>query len=146
MVLYIKRIIQCSFDLILIFTHCPSGMKFHLTFLNLCLKLAHEKNDDFAENYNNLTHRCNSNSHMPHYEQTLHFALCGKGKTYSYEIMIRGVNKILVPSSLRSLTEAIIEFEKTSKKGNSQYMFVEGEWTSPVVTDYKCFQEEGKHF
>ena len=58
--------------------------------------------------------------------------------------MIRGVNKILLPSSQKFSLDAFNDMENTSKKGISWYKLVEGGWTSPVIANYTCYTKTSK--
>ena len=58
--------------------------------------------------------------------------------------MIRGVNKILLPSSQKFSSDAFNDMENTSKKEISRYKLVEGGWTSPVIANYTCYTKKSK--
>ena len=58
--------------------------------------------------------------------------------------MIRGVNKILLPSSQKFSADAFNDMENTSKKEISWYKLVEGGWTSPVIANYTCYTKTSK--
>lgn len=102
------------------------------------------ENNDFEHDNNNATHRCNRNSQVPRYNQTLHISLCGREIDYNYKIMIRGVIKILLPSSQKFSADAFNDMENTSKKEISRYKLVEGGWTSPVIANYTCYTKTSK--
>ena len=58
--------------------------------------------------------------------------------------MIRGVNKILLPTSQKFSADAFNDMENTSKKETSRYKLVEGGWTSPVIANYTCYTKTSK--
>ena len=65
---------------------------------------------------------------------------------YKYEIKIRGVNRILEPSFQIYSKDSINDIKHQLNDDNNFYKFVEGEWTSPVITEYTCFQNKGAYF
>ena len=58
--------------------------------------------------------------------------------------MIRGVNKILQPSSQKFSADAFNDMENISKKQISRYKLVEGGWTIPVIANYTCYTKTSK--
>ena len=42
--------------------------------------------------------------------------------------------------------DSVNDIEYHPNNDTNLYKFVEGEWTSPVITDYTCFQKKGAYF
>ena len=79
------------------------------------------------------------------YHQDLHFALCGDGINYVYEIKIRGVNKLLICSlyeemeCMSSLNETRDIQPRQKDDINSNFEYLKGKWSDTKVTEYQCF-------
>ena len=79
------------------------------------------------------------------YHQDLHFALCGDGINYVYEIKIRGVNKLLICSlyeemeCMSSLNETRDIQLRQKDEINSNFEYLKGKWSDAKVTEYQCF-------
>ena len=79
------------------------------------------------------------------YHQDLHFALCGDGINYVYEIKIRGVNKLLICSLYEEMecTSSLNETRDIQPRQkddiNSNFEYLKGKWSDPKVTEYQCF-------
>ena len=87
----------------------------------------------------------NAFSSTKKYHQDLHFALCGDGINYVYEIKIRGVNKLLI-CSLYEETECMPSLNETrdiqprqKDEMNSNFEYLKGKWSDAKVTEYQCF-------
>ena len=76
-------------------------------------------------------------------KETLHLSLCGNTETYVYEIKLRGVNRLAIASHHSSLEDEDKYQQKVLQAGDI-YRLVEGKWSEPRTTHYKCFVNTGK--
>ena len=90
---------------------------------------------------------CANLSPVIRYNITLHFALCGKKNRYTYEIKLRGVNRISMPSvHSASSAQKIHQMKNMLINEYSNYRFIEGHWSDPKITNYECFPLIGRFF
>lgn len=71
-------------------------------------------------------------------QETVHLALCGLRESYVYEIKLRGVNRLAIASHHSSLEDEDKYQQKVLQAGDT-YSLVEGKWSEPITTHYKCF-------
>ena len=89
---------------------------------------------------------CANRSPVLQHNQILHFSLCGNEVSYLYEIKIRGVNRLAMPSFHQASSETKVQHIGNSLNVDSNYRFVEGEWSDPEVTNFQCFKTIGRLF
>ena len=82
-------------------------------------------------------------SAMQGFKETLHLSLCGHTESYVYEIKLRGVNRLAIASHYSSLEDED-KYKERVLQAADIYRLVEGKWSEPIATNYKCFVNTGK--